>query len=390
MPKIDQLVEKEQPEPEPETCKKEGGGDKQKVECVSENIRTVEDALRKAEVDSAAWEIERFLINSWEVGAKGPTGKVCVTPLWQVKIWLKAKKGWSVNEMRKLLKADAKSVAPSYRAVRRKKSNPILAELSIYDHHFGKLAWEEETGENYDVKIAEKRYMDAAKDLLGRVGDYKPQRIVYVVGNDFLHVDQGYVGATTKGTQVDCDGRWQKAFRVGLKCAIRVCDLARNIAPVDVIVVAGNHDSEKIFCLGEALAGRYYGVRDVSVCNNASMWQYYRYGVNLIGFNHGDALNDTKIKQLPNTMASDRPEDWAATTCREWHLGHHHCEQENVWYFRGAESVQRVVVRKIPSLCGSDAFHRKHNYASPLAAEAHLYHKETGRWGYLVHTPEKA
>src|SRR4051812_36416642 len=32
----------------------------------------------------------------------------------------------------------------------------ILAEISIYDHHFGKLCWAPETGTNYDLDIAER------------------------------------------------------------------------------------------------------------------------------------------------------------------------------------------------------------------------------------------
>ena len=397
MAKIDKIIDNAQPAPVEESLTQEGGQDSIALESVSETVRTVEDALKKADVDETLWEIERFVVNSWEVGMKlgnAATGfRVVTKPLWQVKVWLRTKRGWTVPEMRQLIMDDAKSVAPNYRRiVRPKRSRPenLLAELSIFDHHFGKLAWKPESGDNYDLKIAERRYMNAAADLLARAERLDVSRILFVVGNDFLHVDQGASFATTRGTVQDCDGRWQKAFRVGLRCAVQVTDMARNIAPVDVQIVSGNHDAEKVFCLGEALAGRYHGAADVRVLNEPSFWQYYRFGVNLIGFNHGDAMNDRRIQQLPNTMASDRPADWAETTTREFHLGHFHSEKEQVWIFRAAQCVQKVVVRFLPSLCGTDAWHRRQNYKSPLAAELHLYDYTMGRYGYFSHSPDDA
>ena len=358
------------------------------LETLSPRIRTVDEALAKAEIDLGQWEVERAIVNSWEVGAKGPNGNILVTPLWQVKVWLKVKASWSVDEFRQLLREDFKALKPSYRKPKvAATTNEVVGVLCIFDHHFGKLAWEEESGSNYDLKIAQERYIAASNDLLGRFKKEKPERIVYVVGNDFLHVDQGRTNSTTKGTQVDTDGRWQKAYRVGLQCAIRTADLARTIAPVDIVCVSGNHDAEKLFCLGEALRCRYEDCEDVTVDNSANEFSYYRYGVNLIGFTHGDGLNDAKKKQLANKMAVDCPVDWSETKCREWFLGHLHRERETVWEHRQSDSVQKVTIRECPALCGSDAWHTKNMYMSSLGAELHMYRKDSGRYGYLTFSP---
>ncbi len=359
----------------------------QTLETISTRIRTVEQALIKGEVDLNIWEVDRCLVNSWEVGAKGPDKKIVVEPLWQVKVWLKAKNAWNVAEFRQMLLDDMKELAPKYKKVKAKKPQTLLGLLCIFDHHFGKLAWGEEAGDNYDLQIATKRYDAAVDDLLERLQRENPERIAYVVGNDFLHVDQGKSNATTKGTQVTVDGRWQKAFRVGLGAAIRTVEKCRLVAPVDVITVSGNHDEEKLFCLGEALAARFLEADDVDVQNTPSPEYYYRYGKNLLGFVHGDGLNEAKKKQLANKMAVDRPQDWSETSCWEWFLGHLHRERENQWLFRQSDCVQKVVVRECPALCGTDAWHSKNLYMSPLGAELHLYHKETGRYGYYTHTP---
>lgn len=369
---------------------KSNGNEGQYLESWSDKVKTVAQALKKGGVDLKTWDVERFLVNSWEMGSRLPNGKITVTPLWQVKVWLKPKKGWSTEEFKAKLADDMRKLAPVYRAPKRAAAYanqaPLLAELSIFDAHFGKLAWKAESGDNYDLKICQSRYMAAAEDLLSRVSILRPERILYVVGNDFFHADRGRAGETANGTPQDCDGRWQKAFRKGVECAIRVAEIASHVAPVDILCVPGNHDEEKSFCLGEVLGARFHNSPTVTVTNNPSAYSYYKFGKVLLGFTHGDAqTSERKRQQLPATMATDCPRDWAEAICREWHLGHLHSEIEEVWKHRTVECIREVAVRVLPSLSGTDAWHRKNNYKSVMAAECHVYHKLLGRYGYLVH-----
>lgn len=365
------------------------GNETKEVTLESERVVTLEDALKKGNVDLERWDVERWVVNSWEVGAKGPDKRVRVTPLWQVKVWLKAKKGWDPSEFRAILKEDIKALAPSYRvpAFDHNPKAPVLAELSVFDAHFGKLAWSPETGQDYDVKICKARYMAACRDLLARAALRDPERILYILGNDFFHVD--HKGHTTAGTEMDCDGRWQKAFRIGKDCAITVAEEASQIAPVDVLIVPGNHDREKAFCLGEVLDARFTNNRNINVMNDPDPFVYYRWGKVLLGFNHGEEyMGDKKRAELPIQMSTDRAVDWSETVWREFHLGHFHSEDEMVWKYRSAKQIRDITVRVLPSLSSTDAWHRMKGYASPLAAECHLYHKDLGRWEYLVHQTE--
>lgn len=364
------------------------GEEEQEIELNSEKVVTVDDALRKGNVDRTKWDVERFVLNSWEVGAKGPDGRIRTSPLWQVKVWLKAKKGWDPSEFRKLISDDLRKLAPVYQTPEPEESDPnLLMELSLFDAHFGKLAWRLETTQDYDLHICKRRYMNAANDLLGRAVERRPSRIVYVVGNDFFHVD--HKGLTTNGTPMDTDGRWQKAFRTGKDCAIEVIERATQIAPVDVVVVPGNHDREKAFTLGEVLDARFMNNHSVVVFNDPDLYKYYRWGKVLLGFVHGDNhTSDKKQAELPLQMATDRPVDWSETVWREWHLGHFHSEKEDVWKYRTVKAVRDVAVRVLPSLSSTDAWHREQGYASVLAAEAHYYHKQKGRYSYDVYQAE--
>lgn len=368
----------------------------------SKTVRTIEAALEVAEVDTDIWEVERGEVNKWDSVAKKDADftykggqitakrqQLAVSELWQVKIWLRRKKSWTSKELRNLILADCKKIAPRYPRIRRTSHQPLLAELSIFDAHFGKLAWKPESGSNYDLSICRDRYLSAADDLLSRTAVERPERIVYVVGNDFYHTDQGRAGATNSGTPQDCDGRWQKAFRVGVQCAIETAQRAATIAPVDILCVVGNHDAEKSFCLGEVLAGRFHKCRDIKVLNDPDTYAYYSYGRTLIGFTHGDTVGSpAKRALLPNTMLTDRPRDCGKAYWREWHLGHFHSENEDVWKYRSVESIRDCVVRILPSLSGTDSWHRRNNYKSVLAAECHLYHKDHGRYAYLCHQPK--
>ena len=58
---------------------------------ITDRVVTVEKLLEIYNIDLEIWEIEKQIVNTWEVGAKGPDGKITTTPLFQVKLWLKRK-----------------------------------------------------------------------------------------------------------------------------------------------------------------------------------------------------------------------------------------------------------------------------------------------------------
>ena len=58
---------------------------------VTSRIVTADDLLNIYSISLDEWEIEKQVLNTWEVGAKGPDGNIVTTPLFQVKLWLKNK-----------------------------------------------------------------------------------------------------------------------------------------------------------------------------------------------------------------------------------------------------------------------------------------------------------
>ena len=90
------------------------------------------------------------------------------------------------------------------------------------------------------------------------------QKIILPIGNDGLN-SEGLRMTTTKGTpQHDAIG-WRETFRGYCELVVRGIDYLKKFAPVDVIVVSGNHDFERMFYAGDFIKGWYRNDKNVTV-----------------------------------------------------------------------------------------------------------------------------
>jgi len=348
-------------------------------------IQTEAEALAKAQIDTDIWEVDRILIKSYETGCKVESADadghktvmgVAVTPLFSITLTLKKIKNEEqfkafralVNELKEKPVAIPKITRPKLLAPERH-----LFEINLADHHFGKLAWGPEVLENYDLDIARDRYLGAMDELLADAKNYPIESILMVMGNDHYHVNNAEL-TTARGTSQDVDGRWQKVFRVGKIAAVDAIEMARGVAPVEVMIIPGNHDPEWCFFLGEVLAERYRGATDVTVDNRPLLRKYKHYGSSLIGFTHGDK---EKMGDLPLVMAQEMKKAWAESTYREVHIGHLHKRSESK--FTAGDTWNGVSVRRVPSLCGTDSWHHSHGYTGAVkSSDAYLWHWNNG------------
>lgn len=248
-------------------------------------------------------------------------------------------------------------------------------EISIPDAHFGKMAWSEESGEDYDLKIAEARYCEAVSELLDMVSHKSLDRIIFPVGNDMINIDSRR-NETTAGTAQDSDSRYYKMVRTVKNVLIRTINTLSLVAPVDVIIVSGNHDTESMFMIGEMLDAYYHNNGNVNVDNTAKQRKYYQYGVNGFQYTHG---NEEKHGDLGLIFATEQKELWAATEFRFAKLGHFH-KSKKINYISIDENTG-FQVQVLPSLSGSDAWHSSKGYMSKKAAKGFLYHKDNGPAG---------
>lgn len=363
----------------PERVSTDTAGNARTVTIDATLVNTEEDALRVAQVDMERWYVERCVINPWQGFYKDAAGEAQKVQLWQVKLFLRRRYSPTVEQAADALLERIRSFAPAYAPIAyRPPRVPHLMELAIYDHHFGKLAWARETGDNYDLVIAESLFEKAITDLLDKAAPYEIERFLLPIGNDLFHIDTD-TNTTAKGTPQDTDGRLAKVVEVGQMALIRAIDRLQTVAPVTVLAVPGNHDHTTTWHTGRFLWAWYHNCPNVEVDHEPRSRKYYEYGRALIGFTHG---NEEKTAGLPGLMAKEAKDAWARTDWQEWHIGHWHKAKELHWV--GVDAIDGVIVRTIPSLCGKDSYHYRHGYHGTRAAEAFLWRQDEGLTGYFV------
>ena len=343
------------------------------ITSVSERIRTPADALAYAEIDDDVWLIDRQVVNSWEVAAKVGDDLETRT-LWQVKLWLKRRAAKHVTDALDAMFARMSEHVPAVPKAPRP-AGPYLAELSLFDVHFGKLAYD---GTSFDVATAERIFADAVGALLDRVTNWDVSRILVPVGNDFFNVDN-WSGTTAKGTPQDSDGPFSRVFESGCAAMVAAVERCLAVAPVALLWVPGTHDPSTSFYLVRFLDAWFRSSDDVTVDRDHRPRKYVRHGCNLLGFTHGD---QEAHRDLPAIMAAEVPALWAATTWREIHLGHFHRARQTV--HRTTDETGGVRVRVLPSLSGTDSWHFQKGYvANKRAAECYLWHEFDGYAGHV-------
>jgi len=253
-----------------------------------------------------------------------------------------------------------------------KNKNQCLLELALFDVHFGKLAHAEESGEDYDLKIAGERYRKAIQNLLGSVDVQKVDRILFPIGNDMFNVDN-LTKTTTGGTPQDTDTRFHKMVRYVKDLLIETIDYVSLIAPVDVVVVPGNHDEQAMFLLGEILDAFYAKDKNINIKNGAKLRKYYNYGNTSIMFTHGDK---EKMSNLGMIFAAEEPKIWGNSVNRFIQIGHFH-HNRTINYLSNQE-FQGFQIQILPSLSPNDKWHYGKGYMSKRQAKAFLFDKEKG------------
>lgn len=348
-------------------------GDTATLETPRGTISTLDELLTAAKVDRDVWEVERYVVNSYNGFIKGDDGKPQTVPLWQIKASLKrSRPAADLKALRAETLAAIEAHAPTYAPITRApvRGGHILV-LSPADAHIGKGAWRAETGEDMDIPGAVQVVRDSVEALTADALPLGIAEIVLVIGNDFLQCD--VEGHTTAGTPVSTAGTYRQAFAAGRDLAIELVERLTVHAPVTVMVVPGNHDFSSILHMGDVLAAWFRNAPDVTVDARPVNRKYMSYGRVLLGFTHG---NEEKHTDLPHLMAQERPAEWAVARCREFITGHFHRKSSR--HYMPLTEAGGVIVRVCSALSRSDEWHVRKGFTGQPAAEAFIYHPDSG------------
>jgi len=357
------------------------------LESESTEIHSVDELVEKYKIDMDKWELVDKTISrqtiytnyrdqdlSWEDGKM--TGFSVRKPelITKVVTHIKAKFRYKVEEV-KLSKIISDQVDDMQKHSPKvyEDFNLILGddgeyvyEVPLVDIHYGLLSWWEETGENYDIKIAEKLAIKSVEHQLARISHLDLHEIILPTGNDLFNVNT-QDKTTARGTPQDEEGREPKIFRKCREMWVKIIDMCRQLGPVKVIVVLDNHAPDRMFHLGDALHCWYRSDDNVTVENRPMMRKYYHFGNNLIGFCHGD---QEKKERLYSLMTNEMKEAWAQTQFHEWHTGHFHHQL--------VEDRQGILFRCLPTLVIPSRWTKMKGYINLRNVQCMLWHLKYG------------
>lgn len=258
--------------------------------------------------------------------------------------------------------------------VRDEVSDGHLLVVDLADIHIGKLASAFETGEEYNSQIAVQRCKEGLEGLLKKSSGFNIDKILFIGGNDILHVDTPR-RTTTSGTPQDTDGSmWYENFLIAKKLYIELLDRLLEVADVHFTFNPSNHDYQSGFFLADVIKTYYKDKENITFDCSISHRKYYTYGSNLIGTTHGDGA---RTETLPMLMAAEA-KDWS--TCKHRYMYTHHIHHKTLKDFPG------VTIESLRSPSSSDSWHHRNGFQhAPKAVEAFIHHPEFGQSAKLIH-----
>lgn len=249
-----------------------------------------------------------------------------------------------------------------------------LLVIDPADIHLNKLCSAFETSEacNHDIIYA--RVLEGVKGIIQKSRGYRIDKILFVAGNDILHVDNPK-NTTTSGTPQDVSMMWFDAFVMARKLLVECVEMLLPIAPVHFQYNPSNHDFTNGFFLAQTIQASFAKCENITFDVSMSHRKYFRYGQNIIGTTHGDGAKETDLALL---LAHEVGMDWHE--CKHRYIYTHHIHHKK------SKDYMSVCVEALRSPSGTDGWHHRNGYQhSPKAVEGYIHCKVGGQVGRFTH-----
>jgi hypothetical protein len=249
----------------------------------------------------------------------------------------------------------------------------VVPWVQIGDAHFGMLAHAAETGQNFDLKIAE-------SELCGAIGlliDEMPSSEVIVINDlgDFTHYENFKAETEASGHRLDADGRFPKMIKVYSRVMRWIVDKALTKAQrVDVIVNQGNHSRTNDIWMAELLRVAYGDGGRVNILNNDNVFIGYRMGNTLVMTHHSDQCRPDR---LCGVMTTEFRQDYGETEFHYIDIGHIHHKMV-------AKEHPGIIIESFNILAAPDKYAHDHGYSSRQCISVVLRSRTYGEVGRRV------
>jgi hypothetical protein len=279
------------------------------------------------------------------------------------------------DKLQKTLVKELQNYSPQFPKLEREKyTESHLLVVDPADIHIGKLCSAFEVGEAYDSQIAVQRALRGVSGLLQKTSSFNIDKILFVGGNDILHIDSPK-RTTTSGTPQDTSGQWHDNFILAKNLYIDILEKLLLVADVHFVFNPSNHDYTHGFFLAQVIQTYFKNCKNITFDVDISHRKYFQYYSNLIGTSHGDGA---KMQDLPMLMATEEPKMWSESKHRYVYVHHLH----HKW----SKDFMSVCVEGLRSPSGTDSWHHRNGYQhAPKAVEGFLHSKEHGQISRITH-----
>lgn len=252
----------------------------------------------------------------------------------------------------------------------------LCACYILTDYHLGQLSWAPETGEDWDMEIAENllvRWFAAAIKAAPRA-----QTAILAQLGDLLHYDSLDAITPTSGHLLDADTRFQRLVRVAIRALRRVIALLlQRHERVIVLMCEGNHDLASSVWLREVFAALYEDEPRITVDTTPHPYYCHEWGSTSLFFHHG---HKARLADLSAVFAGKYREVFGRTTYSYAHVGHlHHV---------ASKEDCLMVVEQHPTLAAKDAYSTRLGHTSQRGASVITYSRDYGEVGRATIRPE--
>jgi hypothetical protein len=287
----------------------------------------------------------------------------------------KAPEQANFEDLSKKLIKDLKKYSPSFPKLERiKNTDSYLLVVDPADIHIGKLASAFECGETYNNQIAVKRVLDGVKGLLDKAKGFNIDKILFIGGNDILHIDNPK-RTTTSGTPQDTDGMWHTNFLIAKQLYVDVLEILLSVADVHFDFNPSNHDYTNGFFLAQVIEVYFKNCDNITFNTSIAHRKGFKYYNNFIGTTHGDGA---KIDLLPALFTQENVKIWSETKHRYIYTHHVH--------HKTSKDYIGVTIESLRSPSGTDSWHHRNGYEhAPKAVEGFIHSKENGQIARLTH-----
>ena len=277
------------------------------------------------------------------------------------------------NDFQKQLIKSLKEHTPKYTKIKRTKcKDGHLLVIDPADIHVGKLCSVFETGQEYNSQIAVQRVLDGVDGILNKSNGFNIDKIVFIGGNDILHVDNAK-NTTTSGTYQDASGMWYENFLMAKQLYVDILEKLITIADVSFVFNPSNHDYTNGFFLANVIETHFRNCKNIEFDCSISHRKYFSYGTNLIGTTHGDGAKNTDLGSLMSVEAKSM---WANSEHRYFYTHHVH--------HKTSKDFINVTTESLRSPSPADSWHNRNGYISSPAIEGFIHSKENGQVARLT------